>query len=77
MMDFKEVKYAVLTCKKYDDKDTTDRGKGGAVIAITKKTIVIGKYDSSVDQSVGGKQNIGACTDRVLKVAGILMEGGM
>ena len=49
MMDFKEIKYAVLTCKKYDDKDTTDRGKGGAVIAITKKTIVIGKYDTSVD----------------------------
>ena len=77
MMDFKEINYAVLTCKKYDDKDPTDRGKGGAVIAITKKTIGIRKYDISVDQSNGGKQNVGACTNRVLKVAGILMEGGM
>ena len=55
MMDFKDVKYAVLTCKKYDEKATNDRGKGGAVIALTKKTIIIGKYDTSVDQSMGGK----------------------
>ena len=47
--DFKDIKYVVLTCKKYDPNDNSERGKGGAVVALTGKTLVIGKYDSTID----------------------------
>ena len=47
--EFKDIKYAVLTCKKYDPDDKSERGKGGAVVALTGKCLVIGKYDSTVD----------------------------
>ena len=50
---------------------------GGAFVAVTNKAIIVGSYLKDVDMSVGGKQNVGAATNNILKIAKKMAEEGL
>ena len=45
---------------------------GGACIAKTAKTLLVGVYDKAADMSNGKKQNTGDCEKNVMNVAKVL-----